>query len=282
MPRTISLVALACVPIVFGATTSGAETTACVNIAALPATISTPGIYCLKQNLTTSSVSGNAITIAANNVTLDLNGFKLGGLAGGASTQAVGVFAAGRRNISIRNGTVQGFGRAVQLQGTGVESDTSGTVVEDLRVEASRLGGISVVGTDAQVMRNVVVDTGAGVSTGAIGIYVEGDAATVSDNIVNRVTETGFAVGISVFSSDGAVVQRNQVRDTTGGTANYGIRTGGAAVVIESNVIVNAIRAGQTGIFASGARDLCIGNIVSEMYSTALGGCEEFSNNLTF
>ena len=60
-----------------------AETINCTNITTLPATISTPGIYCLKQDESTAIESGAAIAITANNVTLDCNGYRLGGLQAG-------------------------------------------------------------------------------------------------------------------------------------------------------------------------------------------------------
>lgn len=51
-------------------------------IMSLPATLSTQGIHCLMGNLATVQTSGITITIAANNVTLELNGFKLGDVSG--------------------------------------------------------------------------------------------------------------------------------------------------------------------------------------------------------
>ena len=52
-------------------------------IESLPATISTQGVWCLRRNLATAMTSGNAITITVNNVTIDCNDFKIGGLAAG-------------------------------------------------------------------------------------------------------------------------------------------------------------------------------------------------------
>lgn len=258
-----------------------AQTTLCANIAALPATLSVPGVYCLKQDLATAITSGNAITINANSVTIDLNGFRLGGLGGGMNTQANGIFSTGRRNITIRNGTIRGFSRGIMLEGTGVESDTSGHIVEDLRIEGSRLEGIAVTGRDAVVRRNVVTDTGNGISTNATAISVEGDAATVSHNIVNRVTETGLVIGIGIYSADGGVIEGNKIRDVSGGTANYGIRSTGLQVVIKDNLLMNATT-GQIGVYAQGVSDLCAGNVVTETYVTFLSGCENFPGNIRF
>ena len=57
-------------------------------IDALPATITTQGTWCLRRDLTISLASGEAITIAANNVTIDCNDYKIGGLGAGAATAA--------------------------------------------------------------------------------------------------------------------------------------------------------------------------------------------------
>ncbi|HEY0661599.1 MAG TPA: hypothetical protein VGD21_09825, partial [Lysobacter sp.] len=45
-------------------------------IDSLPATITTQGTWCLRKDLSTAMSSGNAITIATNNVTIDCNDFK--------------------------------------------------------------------------------------------------------------------------------------------------------------------------------------------------------------
>ena len=62
-------------------------------ITSLPAVISSQGTWCMKQDLATAVTSGFVITVATNNVTIDCNNFKLGGLAAGAGTQASGIFA---------------------------------------------------------------------------------------------------------------------------------------------------------------------------------------------
>src|SRR5690606_24652633 len=60
-------------------------------IDSVPATISTQGVWCLRKDLSTNITSGNAITIATNNVTIDCNDFKLGGLAAGNGSNAFGI-----------------------------------------------------------------------------------------------------------------------------------------------------------------------------------------------
>src|SRR5687768_12962558 len=75
-------------------------------IGAVPITISTPGSYYATTNLT-GPAGQNGITIAANHVTVDLNGFALSGRSGWADRVAVSGF---RSNIVVRNGTMSGWG----------------------------------------------------------------------------------------------------------------------------------------------------------------------------
>src|SRR5712691_1804649 len=102
---TRSAVLLVLLALVLGAAPARAETVACTPITALPAVITGQGIYCFTGHLSTAMTSGNAIDIQTNNVVLDLNGFKLGGLAAGLGTFAVGIHAIDRQNITIKNGT---------------------------------------------------------------------------------------------------------------------------------------------------------------------------------
>ncbi len=134
-----------------------AETTNCINITSVPRTITAAGVYCLKQDLNTAITSGNAITINANNVTIDFNEFRLGDLAAGPTTAAVGVFASNRKNITIRNATIRGFRIGIQI----AEVDSSGHVIEDNLVDGSTFTGISTSGNGIIVRRNRIVNTDA-------------------------------------------------------------------------------------------------------------------------
>jgi hypothetical protein len=115
-----------------------AETTMCTAITSLPYTISAPGTYCLLGNLTTSTPGGPAITIAANSVTLDLNGHKLAGSAG-PSTIAQGIVASGRRFVVVRNGIVRGF-----FSGVTIDDDSTASVIEDMIAEGNYAVGLFV------------------------------------------------------------------------------------------------------------------------------------------
>ena len=106
-----------------------------IPISALPFTISAPGSYYLTGTLT-GQASANGITIAADDVTLDLGGHALVGVSGSLSGVSV---SGGRTNISIFNGTVRGWGGS----GVGAEN-ASNSQLERLRASHNQAGGLRI------------------------------------------------------------------------------------------------------------------------------------------
>ena len=200
----------------------GAETINCTPITSLPATIDTQGLYCLAGNLATSQTSGYAITINANNVTLDLNGWKIGGQAAGTGTNAWGIYSTAV-NVTIRNGIVRGFHDGIVLMGRGA-------VVQDMLVDQNTETGIYVEGQGVRVEHNQVVDTGGSTSAtdiNAYGIVANGDGSTMINNMVSGLTATGSASERGIYAGGAnSTVRDNVVSDTappTGGGASIGI-----------------------------------------------------------
>ena len=74
-------------------------------ISSAPFNISASGSYYLTGNLTVAT--GNAITINADQVTLDLNGFTISSTASPASGTAV-LLNSARKNVTIKNGHISG------------------------------------------------------------------------------------------------------------------------------------------------------------------------------
>jgi hypothetical protein len=179
-----------------------AETLLCTPIVAVPTTITTSGNFCLVRNLTTTITFGPAIEIAASQVTLDFNGFRLDGLGAGAGTQANGVHAADRQNITIRNGTIRGFFDGIVLAETSPGA-SQGHVVEDMRLDRNTVLGLTVMGRGHLVRRNHVVGTGGstvlGLNASAFGINVLGVETRVVDNEVIGTTKQGSGVTVGIL-----------------------------------------------------------------------------------
>ena len=96
-------------------------------IESLPAVITVQGTWCMKSDLSTPLGSGDAIVVSTNNVTIDCNGYKLGGLAAGNGTLTTGIKIVDRLNATVRRCSIRGFYIGVGAYGGG------GHVVEESR-----------------------------------------------------------------------------------------------------------------------------------------------------
>jgi hypothetical protein len=236
MNRTVPMLIVSA--LIASTTTAFGETINCTAITSLPATITTQGIYCLTGNLSTASSGG--ITIAANNVTLDLNGWKVGGQAAGKGTGALGISSV-YSNVTVRNGIVRGFYAGVYLTG-------HGALVEDLLVDQNTYIGVYVQGQGSIVRNNQIVDTGGStIATNfpAYPIYVTGQGSVIEGNVVSGLTAAGNAIETGIFihdSADQSVVRRNIVSDgakPTGGGNSTGIDVAASDVIVVGNAVTN-------------------------------------------
>jgi len=158
------------------------ETLMCnATITSLPYTITTQGHYCFDRNLSTAQTAGAAITINADFVTLDLNGFKLGGGAAGPATLTTGVAATDRKNLVIRNGNIRGFRSGIFVGGAASKA----VIIEDMRLDENMTNGIVVFGNNHVLRDNSVSDSG-GNTTGSLvtGIAAFGESAQIINNAV--------------------------------------------------------------------------------------------------
>ena len=95
-------------------------------VIALPAAASAASLYCgstIKTSITltrdlncTNQSSGNALTIGAAGVTVNLNGYKIVGP--GASSSTEGIVNDGHNYPTIEGGTISGFTGGINIDGT--------------------------------------------------------------------------------------------------------------------------------------------------------------------
>ena len=245
-------------------------------IDSLPATITTQGTWCLRHDLATAIASGNAITVTTNNVTIDCNDFKIGGLAAGDTSQARGIHVVGRQNITVRRCGIRGFYVGMWINGG------AGHLVEDNRLDNNLFAGIFVDPADnAVVRRNRVFDTGG--YPGAGNAYGIAASASVIDNIVSGVfasAESSYPYGISVAGA-GEEVRGNLVRGllATGAGTARGIVTNGVAITLSDNRVSASVPTPGSGIQGSGDHTSCAGNTVVN-FAINYSGCEYSSGNL--
>jgi hypothetical protein len=250
-----------------------AETTNCTAITSLPYTITTQGIYCLTGHLSTGITAGNAITINTNNVVLDLNGYKIGGLAAGPGTNANGIYAEQRQNIIIKNGTVRGFYAGINLYDASPLTTSQGHIIEDIRADMNTHTGIGVSGRGNIIRNNQVVDTGGapgGGNVNAYGIHIVGPGNRVINNDVYETKEQGIggkANGIYAVFTTGVVIGNNRVGNAEFGPGtSYGVhlyQSDNALVkdntisVMDDGIYYNATGIGSSGIYMNNLTSGC-------------------------
>ncbi len=208
--------------------------------------ITQPGSYYLPGNVTGTS-GRNGIEIASDNVTIDLMGFTLQGVAGslnGITATAV------HRNIAIRNGTVTGWGEdGVNIQG-GAPPE-AGSTIEHLM--ASSNGGSGIRTGLASVVRHCTSNNNGffGISAHAGSVishcvaYENGGNGISTANfctVTHCVGRNGLASGISVGAA--SVVSHSVAASNT----VVGIRAGNGSTISHCSTYLN----GEAGIEVPG------------------------------
>jgi len=204
-----------------------------------PVTLSLPGSYRLAGNLTVPDANTNAIIIAADHVTLDLNGFAIlgptdcsGGIQHCANTgSGMGISTdTDRLNITIRNGTVKGMGRrGVFLTGDShlVEYvhasdngdvgififpshtfDSGGSIAQ--HNTAHRNGGIGIVVDEGLVTHNIVDGNNEG---------IRNQTGSASYNLISRNSALGLEQNFASYIGN---VFFNNANDVSGFGVNLG------------------------------------------------------------
>jgi hypothetical protein len=228
-------------------------------------TISQPGFYKLSDDITVTS--GNAITITASNVTLDLGGNTVSTNAAGTGN---GIFVNGTSGVEVRNGKVGGFNanvnvtngvnvrvRNLQIVGRGLAPNngpseigvlliqTRGAYIENNTISSVNLG-IFVRGgnsTGNRIFENVIVGSGTPANN-LLGICYNpaagaGTEGPRGDNIYNNhITRFNFALAISAGSISN-IFNENITASFTGGFREpQALTTGGGTNVSEGNISV--------------------------------------------
>ncbi|HEY0661004.1 MAG TPA: hypothetical protein VGD21_06775 [Lysobacter sp.] len=253
----------------------------------VPAVITAAGTWCLRHDLASTATSGNAISIQADNVVLDCNGFKLGGLGAGASTNATGIQGGGsigsggsQYNVTVRNCTVRGFGTGISIiPGSG---NGSGYLVEDNLLDQNRSAGILIGGGRNRVQRNRVINTGGRPGgDSAFGIRASAD---LIDNIVDGIAGDADQVNFSAYGIDmggeGYQARGNQVSGlhNKGSGAAFGLLAGGSNVLSHNRIVAPVAVTAGAGICGYQGGCVCIGNTVAN-FSNPFSTCVNPADN---
>lgn len=253
-------------------------------ITSLPAVITSQGTWCLNGHLSTSLGSGNAISIETNNVTVDCNHFKLGGLGAGPTTTSIGIYAENRLNITVRNCNIRGFRTGIAL--FAFTGESSGHLIENNLVEGSNVTGIGVGGTGNTVRNNRVFDSGGNHhSIAGAGMRVNGDAVVI-DNTIDGVIPASSnpasgTMGIGLQTSSSALLQGNRISNVDGGTGlAYGIAVwGGTFATVDRNVVSASGTSSDSSPFNC-SQPVTLTNNFSHGFTSGIQGCTDDGGNI--
>ena len=200
-------------------------------ISSLPFTIGTPGSYYLTASLNVTA--GNAITINANNVTVDLNGFTLSSTE--ASPAGTGILLSGNRShIHIQNGHIRGnvVYSAGSYSGSGFANGISYTgTLSSVRVTNVSVSGCSMHGINVGFGTSRIVESCTADTVGGNGLHAD----TVSNSVAYQSGMSGITA-VTVNNSSGHTVGSGSGVDGETVTncygyanTNRGIRANGTA-----------------------------------------------------
>lgn len=191
------------------------------------------------------------ITVGADNITLDLGGFRVFGKSN-RTGEGPGIVLNGRSGVTVQNGTVSLFDAGVAIIGGGTNtirkitananvgstktdfgdgiaiSSSSNNLITDSNVTNNGpYDGIGLFGAStANTIQNNVVSTNNVPSSGDDGIRIEGPGAannTVRDNTVTGNTLDGIAI-FATGGNTGNTIDGNDV--SANGFGNLGARPG--------------------------------------------------------
>ena len=111
-------------------------------------TITAPGDYCVVRNIVADADNPSGLSIASDDVTVDLMGHSIVSLV--PDTIVSGVASSGRSNITVRNGAVSGFLAGVWLR------DGSDFVVSDMDLSGNQWRGVKANGARVTVSGSTV------------------------------------------------------------------------------------------------------------------------------
>lgn len=248
-------------------------------------TISQPGSYYLTRNLAVSS--GDAITIATNGVTLDLNGFTISSTLASAAGYGIRINS-GLSDIAIYNGHIRG---GVTNNGSGVYSGSglgyginySSTAPANVLVSRVSVSGCLYYGIYLGMSDSTVVEACTVRTTGNYGIR----ASTIINSSAIDCGGTSI-YGYMVSACRGESSSGNGVYATTalncyGDTSDgygvyattalncYGSSSGGAAGLYASvaqNCYGSSSGGGTYGLYATAAQN-CYGSTAGSSYGVA-------------
>ncbi|MGD0573573.1 MAG: hypothetical protein ABSB11_11235 [Sedimentisphaerales bacterium] len=241
-----------------------------IPITSVPYTISQSGSYYLTKNLT---AAGTAITVNADNVTIDLCGFSLAG-----NNTGSGIYMTDRINVEIRNGTISNFSYGINDDFITMVSNGTSTNhrVIGVRALSNANFGIKLYGPNNEVRDCSASNNGTSASGSNIfGISVANNSTVTGNTVSNNGGSAqvnayvfGILAGYNCTITGNAVGSNGY--NAAAGTTVYGITANSSSTITGNTVSGNGTSAGSVyGIAANNGGSTITGNTVCGNGSSA-------------
>ncbi len=225
-----------------------------------PVSIHQSGSYYLTENVTISTAS-NAFYIAADDVSIDLMGFTITG----TSNSSCGVSIGSQKNISISNGTFDGFG----YSGIYCPYNTAQNIhIENVVAENCAKAGIYILANENSVENCRVLNCGTNRAY-ACGIAV-GSQSRVVNCLVEGCGENSSGTTVyAITGNSSSQIVGNIVKGNFGSSSAdhiYMIKGIDGSIVKDNIVVQNGINANTQHFYTIFVSDgsSCVGNSVFE------------------
>lgn len=248
-------------------------------ITSVPVTITMPGYYCLKQNISTAQ--SGAIGIESSDVTVDCRGRSVS--FSDPTNDSFGITGGGFgpvRDVTVRACKLVDFGTGI-LFGPG--SDRIEITGND--IVRPKLDGIVVWGSNSRIIGNSVLSThnpfydySRNITVTAFEPGVRSTGNVISGNTVAGASGNGTIWGIRVDMSDNVLVSNNNIIDLQPNEGGFA-----AAIVTDSATsrILNNVMMSRTGTNYGnmGSAALCSRNLAIGLTHDGFEWCTQSVNN---
>lgn len=201
------------------------------------------------------------LTIGADNITIDLNGFTLSGVP--ATGDGPGLIGTGRTGVTVRRGTITNFDAGVVFDGGGRNTVAESRILDNRGDFSTDFGdGIALFDSDSNTVRNNTIQNNGPYD--GVGV-IRGEFNTITGNqILENNQSTTSTAGIRLENvgftpSANNTVSGNTVRNS--GTFGIQLFAGARDNVVNGNLVQGA-RFGGIRIFAGGTRNRIENNLV--------------------
>ncbi len=219
----------------------------------LPFEIAEPGSYVVTRDLL--SAGGNGITVSADDVTIDLNGFTLAGTGQVTFGGGFGIAAAERSNLTVVNGVIRGWNRGID--NPSITGGKTG-LFRHLLITSNGFGVLPAPGSrfDGNIVRdsayNGVESTGR--TTIMNSTFVDNSTAIRADVGQDLIEGNHIEIpagGTGIYASDFTTVRRNYFANPAlTGYTTIDLNTATYVVIIENRMKASLTTgAGGVGLY---------------------------------